>query len=277
MNNNYDPHYLERHYDEFGLKEWDRFSKSIRNEVNLLIHTHYLRKYVPNGSKVLEIGAGPGRFTIELAKLDCAIAVVDISNVQLELNKDKVTEAGFEKQILWRKKIDITDLSSITETFDVIVIYGGPLSYIFDKIAYSLEQVFNLVNDKGIVLFSVMSLHGTVHYFIKELFDDEVIKFGLDEMDRVNQTGDLTGDIARGHVCKMYSWNELEKIIKLFPCNILAISASNYLSNTKEERLTAIRNNPAYWKKFLDWEIRYTADLGSVNNGSHIIVVLEKN
>lgn len=277
MNSYYDPDYVSSHYDEYGEKEWLRFSNSIKSEVNLFIHNYYLKKYIQANSKVLEIGAGPGRFTIELAKIGCSIGVVDISQKQLNLNREKVSEAGFEKNVLWRKKLDIVDLSSIQESFDAIVIYGGPLSYIFDKITIALRNVFSLINQNGKILFSVMSLQGTVHYFIKELFEDEVIKHGIEEMDRVNKTGNLTGEIASGHICKLYSWNELESIIAKFPCNILAVSASNYLSNTRDDRLKEIRNNEYYWTKFLEWEIQYASDKGSVNNGSHIIVVLEKN
>ena len=174
MNSYYDPDYVSAHYDEAGEKEWNRFSKSIKSEVNLYIHTHYLKKYIEPNSKVLEIGAGPGRFTIELAKLGCSIGVVDISQKQLDLNREKVSEAGFEEQILWRKKLDIVELNSIHEAFDAIVIYGGPLSYIFDKITIALQNIFSLVKENGKILFSVMSLHGTIHFFIKELFEDDV-------------------------------------------------------------------------------------------------------
>lgn len=198
MNSYYDPDYVSSHYDEAGEKEWNRFSKSIKSEVNLFIHNYYLKKYIEPSSKVLEIGAGPGRFTIELAKLGCSIGVVDISQKQLDLNKKKVSGAGFEAYVLWRKKLDIIDLSSIHETFDAIVIYGGPLSYVFDKITIALQNIFSLVKKHGIILFSVMSLHGTIHFFIKELFEHEAQQYGIDELDRVNKTGDLTGAIAEG-------------------------------------------------------------------------------
>ena len=93
------------------------------SEINFFIHKYYLKKYVQPNSKVLEIGAGPGRFSIELTKLGCSIAVLDIFQKQLDLNKEKISEVGFEKNILWRKKLDILDLSPIKDTFDVVVIY----------------------------------------------------------------------------------------------------------------------------------------------------------
>ena len=226
MNSYYDPKYVANHYDEYGEREWNRFTISIKNEVNFFIHKHYLTQYVKKSSKVLELGAGPGRFTIELAKLDCTIAVVDISQKQLDLNKEKVQEAGYESKVLWRKKLDIVDLSTIEEKFDTVVIYGGALSYVFDKFNVALDNALSLLKDDGVLLLSVMSLQGTVHYFIKELFEDEVINYGLEEMDRVNKTGNLTGDIARGHICKLYTWEELEDLFEESNCSVIAASAS---------------------------------------------------
>lgn len=38
---------------------------------------------------VLEVGAGAGRFTVELARLGCSVLVADVSSVQLDLNRQK--------------------------------------------------------------------------------------------------------------------------------------------------------------------------------------------
>ncbi len=38
---------------------------------------------------MLEVGAGAGRFTVELARLGCSVLVADVSSVQLDLNRQK--------------------------------------------------------------------------------------------------------------------------------------------------------------------------------------------
>ena len=78
----------------YGEKEWNRLTATPRDQVSFHIHTHYLKKFIRAGDKVLEAGAGAGRFTIELAKLGASITVGDVSKVQLELNKKYVKEAA---------------------------------------------------------------------------------------------------------------------------------------------------------------------------------------
>lgn len=65
----YDPAYVSRYYDEYGEREWDRLEASPAGRVSFHLHRRYLQRYVEAGDHVLEVGAGPGRFTIELALL----------------------------------------------------------------------------------------------------------------------------------------------------------------------------------------------------------------
>ena len=79
------------------------------------------------GDRVLDVGAGPGRFTIELARLGADVVVVDLSPRQLELNREKVAEAGLEERVVERVLADVTDLSRFADaSFDVTVCFGGP-------------------------------------------------------------------------------------------------------------------------------------------------------
>jgi hypothetical protein len=58
MNSFYKPKNIESYYDEYSEKEWNglHFSGHPRDEVNLIIHEHYLKKYVQKDDLVLDIG-----------------------------------------------------------------------------------------------------------------------------------------------------------------------------------------------------------------------------
>lgn len=67
------------HYDQIAEQEWGRLAEDIKGRVSLEVHRRFLRRFVWEGARVLEIGAGPGRFTTELAALGCQIVVTDLS------------------------------------------------------------------------------------------------------------------------------------------------------------------------------------------------------
>lgn len=77
---------------------------SPRSLVSLELHRRLLRRFVQPGWRVLEVGAGPGRFTIELATLGTTIVTSDVSTVQLDLNVDKVAEAGWKGRQAARRR-----------------------------------------------------------------------------------------------------------------------------------------------------------------------------
>ncbi|MEA3334709.1 MAG: hypothetical protein U9R25_02295 [Chloroflexota bacterium] len=75
----YDAEEITRNFDEFGIGEWDRLTQTPVDEVSLFIHTHYLKEFLPEDARVLEVGAGAGRFTMMLAGLGATVLVGDIS------------------------------------------------------------------------------------------------------------------------------------------------------------------------------------------------------
>ena len=104
MTPKYNPNIIELHFDKYGAEEWDRLDKDSIGQVQFHIHQCYLQKYINKGDRVLEIGPGPGRFTIELAKLGATLGIVDISSEQLSSNEENVRAFGFEESVEWRKK-----------------------------------------------------------------------------------------------------------------------------------------------------------------------------
>ena len=65
----YDPAHVATFFDDYGDQEWTRFDDGRTPRPSLAVHFEQLRRYVNPGDRVLDAGAGPGRFTIELARI----------------------------------------------------------------------------------------------------------------------------------------------------------------------------------------------------------------
>lgn len=274
----YNPDIIKNHFDKPTDDEWGRLDRDPIGKVQFHIHNHYLQKYIKKGDRVLEIGPGPGRFTIELAKLGTKIGIVDISENQLRLNKERIQEAGFEQSIEWRKKLDILDLEGIPDnSFDSTVCYGGPLSYVLEFIDQALNEVLRVTKSGGVILTSVMSCLGTYHHLLNNVFDDNV-NIELERFDELTRTGDVIGDLAgKGtYQCHMYRWSEFQEVLSKHPVEILDVSAANFLSTglVNEEYLIKMMNNSKKWNMFLKWELNFSKEPGAIDAGTHFIVIL---
>ncbi len=91
-----------------------------------VIHTDFIRRYVGPG----DAGCGPGRFSIVVAELGATVTALDLSNVQLQLAKERLGKAGVLESVGGFVSGDIADLSMFQDGhFDVVICYGGALSY----------------------------------------------------------------------------------------------------------------------------------------------------
>lgn len=263
-------------FDAFGAGEWERLVRSPRARVALELHRRCLSRFVQPGWRVLEVGAGPGRFTIELAKLGASVVVSDISAVQLELNRAKVAEAGHEAAVEDRRVVDVRDLSAFPDgAFDGVVAYGGPISYAFEQAELAFAECLRVTRPGGIVLASVMATIGTVRYFLSGVAD-EIEAFGVGVTDAVIRTGDLRLTPAAGNRCRMFRWREIAELTARQPCRLVAASASNAISMGDPEALDRLAADPRVWGRFLDWEEELAQEPGMLDGGTHILFAAER-
>ncbi len=266
----YDPPAVAAYFDQLAEGEWQRFDKSGLGAVHEHIHNLYVERFVPRGSRVLEIGAGPGRFTQTLHRLGCRIVVADISDVQLALNRRYGSEYGFATSVEAYQKLDICDLSAMpAASFDVVVAYGGPLSYVFERRDEAVESCRRVLKPGGALLASVMSLWGTLHRHLAALKD-----LPLWSMKSIVESGDLTpeNDPTSPHKCHMFQSVELANLLERHGFNVEALAASNALSTNLEPLLLELRQQPERWQALLDLESQATAQPGYVDGGTHLIV-----
>jgi ubiquinone/menaquinone biosynthesis C-methylase UbiE len=267
---------IRDYFDALGAGEWDRLVQSASARVSLELHRRFLARFIRPGSRVLEIGAGPGRFTAELAALGASVVVSDISAVQLELNRENVLAAGCGHYVEDRLLLDVRDLSAFTDAaFDGVVAYGGPISYAFDQASAALAECIRVTRPGGVVLGSVMSTIGSFRWFLPGVAE-EIKTFGFEAMDALLHTGDTRPTQPSGHNCRMFRWRELAEMIAAQPCRLLASSASNAISLAAPEVLDRLAADPGVWPQFLDWEEELAQEPGMLDGGTHIIFAIER-
>lgn len=265
----WDPRRAASYYDELGEGEWTRFAEGRTPAPSLAVHMEHLRRFVRPGDGVLDVGAGPGRFTIELARLGAEIAVADLSPRQLELNREHVEAAGLEHRIVERELADVLDLSRWDdESFDATVCFGGPLSYVLDRAEQGLDELLRVTRAGGHVLLSVMSLVGTVVHFLPILLD-LVRRDGAEKNEAILRTGLLPEEPDYGHLAmKLYRWSELEQL--LAPRGTIVTAGAAGLLPAAEPEEPELR-------EFLERaELELAREPGAASCGQHIVAVLRK-
>ena len=261
-------------FDKYGDAEWARHEETPFARVAFHVHRHYLERFVRPGDRVLDIGAASGRFTVELARLRARVTVADISQGQLDLNERNLREADLEQHVDDRLVADVVDLSRFADaTFDAVVCYGGPLSWVLDDADRALDELLRVTRLGGHVLLGVMSLYGSLRAFLPGA-SEEIDAYGLEEMEAIVQTGFLPPPHSTLGPLHMYTWVELEGLLSRHRCEIAAASAANFLSIGNDETCERWLADAQMWERFLAWEVEACAQPGALDGGTHIVAVV---
>jgi SAM-dependent methyltransferase len=271
----YDAERMAAFFDEYGDREWARFEDGRTSPISAAVHAHYLRRFVRRGDRVLDAGAGPGRFTLELAKLGATITVADVSAGQLQLNRRTLTEADLEDRIAARVEADILDMGLFAYgTFDATVCFGGPLSYVLDRADEALAELLRVTRPSGHLLLSVMSLVGATAGSLADVMEIARGR-GREVVEAVIKTGNLPGELSGHAPMHMYRWSELRDLLERYPCHIVAASASGPSYGRLHRDLHhSLTDEEHEWLSRM--EIDLAAEPGAIGIGEHIIAVVEK-
>lgn len=256
----YDPATAAAFYDAYGEREWTRFEDGRTPPASFETHVHYLRRFVREGDRVLDIGCGPGRFTLELVRLGARVVAADLSPGQLALHARTVPGEAVEARVV----ADVLDLSQFPDdAFDVTVCYGGPLSYVLDEAPRGAAELARVTRPGGHVLVSVMSLLGAslaAPGGIGALVD----AYGAETVRRVTSTGVLTPELgAHGLVMKLYRSSELRRLLEPYGTIVAANATGMFARSTADPELLA------------ELELSLGGEPGALDVGHHILNVLE--
>jgi SAM-dependent methyltransferase len=256
----WDPARTAKFFDEYGEREWTRFEDGRTPAAGLDIHLRFLERFVQPGDRVLDAGAGPGRFTAELVRLGVDVVALDISPVQLEALRARLPEV--------RSAVgDVTDLSRFADgSFDVTVCYGGPLSYVLDHAEDALTELVRVTRSGGHVLVSVMSTIGAVIHYISILLD-LARRDGAERQEEIVSTGFLPEAPDYGHLAMhLYRWSELEALLSRHG-EVVAAAAAGLIPDPRPDE-------PELREFIHRIEAELCEEPGAVSCGQHILAAL---
>ena len=278
----YDAEYVREFYNAYAEAEWSRLETTTYGRLQAIVHEGLVQRYIKPGDHVLDAGSGPGRFSISAARLGGRITVLDISDRQVELAKQKLSEANLLNSIEQFIRADIADLSMFPDDcFDSVICFGGALSYACEKRHRAAKEITRSTKPGGIILVSVMSRLKTALFVAMQ--DPTILKNHEDtertELWSVLETGDFPGFHSRRanmmhppmHV---YSAKEVQSLFE--GCHVLEVAGSNVTISEVSRFTEEMGKDPSIWETLVELEKRINQDPGLLNSGSHIVLSIRK-
>ena len=116
---------VRAYYASFGEREWARLENPDDGAVEFAVTCHTLATYLPPNARVLDIGGGPGRYTIWLAQRGHRAVLADLSPELLSIARSKIDQAGVGVMVEEIVEADACDLSHwADDSFDAVLCLG---------------------------------------------------------------------------------------------------------------------------------------------------------
>ncbi len=163
--NNKETKLVHKFYSKNVLYEWGRLTKDPFHRLEFDTTLYFLKKYLPQKGLILDAGGGPGRYTIELAKLGYHVVLLDLVSENLKFAEEKIKEERVADKIKGLVNGSITNLSNFKNNyFDAVLCLGGPLSHVHPKSQRqkAISELIRVAKKDAPIFISVISKYGTM-------------------------------------------------------------------------------------------------------------------
>ncbi|MCR5754034.1 MAG: class I SAM-dependent methyltransferase [Acetatifactor sp.] len=143
-------------YDEDG-----RLERSRRGQLEYITTMEYIHRYAGKHSRVLEVGAGTGRYSIALAKEGMDVTAVEL----VESNLSVLRQNGKELENLKAYQGDATKLEQFADnSFDVTLLLG-PMYHLYEAedVNAAIDEAIRVTKPGGAILFAFISVYAIMY------------------------------------------------------------------------------------------------------------------
>ena len=155
---------IQEYYDGAVLKEWER----IADRPEFLLTCRMLDRYIKPEDKVLDIGGGPGRYSLYLAEKKCDVTLFDLSSENTRFANEQAIKQGLTIKTIVGNALDADAL--VDEQFDHILLMG-PMYHLLeeaDRIT-AVNASINLLKPHGVLFVSFINMFSGMIYAMRDV------------------------------------------------------------------------------------------------------------
>ncbi len=259
---------VEAFYDDNVKSEWLRLEK---HRIEYEITRRYLDIYMPEESRILDVGGGPGRYSIYLASQGHNVTLLDLSSKHISFAKVKAEEQGVQLEgFIHGNALELDH--HIKGRFDAVLCMG-PFYHLTDEIQRHIviDKCVNVLKPGGILFVSFISAFAPIIDMIKGY--PHMI---LDEKDRLlDYLKDGTNVVSEENPGFTNAWFEnpanIESIMKKYPLEKLIITAIEGMLSPNEGIINSLPED--CFNAFIELSMKLSTDPMTWGSCEHMLYI----
>lgn len=256
--------YLDNFYNNDCAEETRLESK--HGSVEFITTTTYIDKYLKSGDRILEVGAGTGKYSLHYANLGYKVNAIEFIDHNIEVfksnikdNMDVVVEQG-----------DAIDLSRFEDnTFDVTLVLG-PLYHLYteEDVDKAIKEAIRVTKKDGIIVLSYLTN------------DSIMISYGLLKdhlIDKMNISWNENFKLVSvpNEIFRAFYVDELKDLMSKYDIKYLHNVATDGMAHFFKEKIDSL--NDEEFNMWIRYHLSTCERLDLQGYSSHMIYVCRKN
>ncbi len=257
-------------YYQFPI-ERDRLFSSKANSLEFFTNMHLFQKYLRPSSRILELGAGHGIYSINLAKQGHSVVATDV--VQENVNEIEKTITANNLLNISVQNVNATDLSCFSDSEFDAVLSLGPYYHLRaqKERIQSLREAKRVIKDDGLVCIAYINKAFALAYFMKNN-----IYFSKAEYEEFLKTTWEKHDFKDSFLNISYytTPEDIEHEVELSGLRIIEHSASDGMYTMIKSNIEKMNENE--FNALREYHISTAHCFSSLGASSHNLIVAKK-
>jgi len=267
---------VKKWFTKTACGEWRRLQKDPYHKIEFTVTMHFLEKYLPKHGLVLDAGGGPGRYTIELAKRDYDVVLLDLVPEMLKLAKKKIRRAGVLRKVKQFVQGSVEDLSMFpNERFDAVLCLGAPLCHLLNakQREKAAKELVRVAKRDAPIFVSVISRIGLLRSILVEFpYEMQYAKHHWEVGDYIPG---LQGDgFTAAH---WFMPEELQELFEKQDVKILDMAGLEGLSSHHRKETNRLYKDQEKWKMWVEILLKTCTQPSVIGGSEHFLLVCRKH
>jgi len=245
--------------------EDSRLRRSRHGQLEYAVTMHYIHRFVERGAKVLEIGAGTGRYSVALAGEGVNVTAVELVDSNLAVLRRN--SEGLDNMRSFQG--DATDLGQFgDQSFDVTLVLG-PLYHLYEaeEVHKAIDEAIRVTRENGVIFFAFLSVFGIMYanYLQGNWAAGQEENFTKDYRVRHFKEQLFTG----------YDITEFEQLFENKPVQWIATAGTDGILESMED-WPGFKITDEDFPAFVEWYLRFSEKRELLGNTNHLLYICRK-